>query len=223
MTFVIKSAVELIDAAEAEGRLKLVYWNNSSNYVCMMAALQPGAKSVDDCVAAGWPEWLVLLNIYLFYLNVGSDDEHSSRYEFARQVAAAIQTPLDYEKARDLFLIRRLYTGKHSIIKTLRLDGINSDFWRSTESENLAIVDLLHMKVAGHDIDMKSNTLFAKYYSYDDVSTVSAVASSNSAEFYMENAGTNIFAAEQRARQSANKAARTDLIFALKKSRKARK
>lgn len=97
------------DAAERimAANLKSGSWGGSEA-VCMMSALVSGAKSIDDCVTAGWPEWLVDLNVALFDADVGADNEDVARRRFAMDVALAVQTPRDMDKARDLFLIATL-------------------------------------------------------------------------------------------------------------------
>ena len=95
MIFSIPNAVELITAAKPI--LKRGRWGDGKAAVCMMSALQPGAKSDDDCVTAGWPEWLSVLNHQLFDASVGGDED-AAAFQFALSVAEAIQVPRDYDK-----------------------------------------------------------------------------------------------------------------------------
>jgi hypothetical protein len=101
-------APEKIKAAHDAGILKSGQWGDGTHAVCMMSALVPGAATIDDCVTAGWPKWLSDLNVHLFDVDVGADDEDYARYQFSLAVATAVSVPRDYDKARDIFLIRRI-------------------------------------------------------------------------------------------------------------------
>lgn len=103
MLYQMPDAVAKIKAARPI--LKVGSWGDGNDSVCMMSALISGAQSVGDCMTAGFPQWLAALNVSLFDANVGADDEHTARYQFAHDVAEALQTPRDMDKARDLFLI----------------------------------------------------------------------------------------------------------------------
>jgi hypothetical protein len=132
----------------AKGKLKSGSWGGTDS-VCMMSAMVSGAKSTKDCVTAGWPKWLAELNVDLFDANVGVGDEDAARYQFALDVAHAVQEPRDYDKARDLFLIARLDTGEYSAIKSLaKLDG---DWTRQREAVE-RVVALLHRRIAGENV-----------------------------------------------------------------------
>lgn len=102
--------------------LKAGSWGGN-DVVCMMSGLVAGAQSTGDCVTAGWPGWLAELNVSLFDASVGGD-ENAARLEFAYDVAKAVSIPRDYDRSRDLFLIRRLDDGDYSALKSLsRLKG----------------------------------------------------------------------------------------------------
>ena len=76
-----------------------------------MSALVPGANSVADCVTAGWPVWLVRSVVDLFDDNAsmdGQDDELSEAVAWAFRLAERIQVPVDYDKARCMFISRAL-------------------------------------------------------------------------------------------------------------------
>lgn len=145
---------ELIDpnaAAKIEAakdKLRAGGWGGTET-VCMMSAMVYGAQSAKDCVVAGWPEWLAKLNVQLFDATVGADDENATRYQFALDVARAVQEPRDYDKAHALFLISRLDTGEHSALKTLsKLDG---DWTQQREAIERAVA-LLNRRMAGEDV-----------------------------------------------------------------------
>ena len=142
-------AVDKIEAAHAAGLLKAGNWGDGNDAVCMMSAMVPGAKSTGDCVTAGWPEWLAALNVHLFDASVGADDEDVARYQFALDVAKAVSQPRDYDKARDLFLIRRLEDGEHSSLKTLH--SINGDWTRQIDAVK-AVVTLLKRRINGENV-----------------------------------------------------------------------
>lgn len=120
-------AVTCIKAAN----LKPGSWGGTQA-VCMMSALVKGARSTRDCVTAGWPEWLVDINVYLF--DMGDND--LTRNQFALDVAIAIQTPRDMDKALNLFLILTLERSKA----------------HDTANVTQPIIDLLHRRIAGEDV-----------------------------------------------------------------------
>lgn len=147
MKFQVSNATALIEAARP--RLVRGEWGNGTDAVCMMSALVKGARSDVDCVTAGWPEWLAILNPALFDSDIGAADESSAAYQFAYDVAKAIETPRDLDRARDLFLISRLDKGEHSALKTLhRLDG---DFARQIAAVE-AVIGLLYRRLSGEDV-----------------------------------------------------------------------
>ena len=166
--------------------------------VCMMSGLVAGAKSTTDCVTAGWPEWLSDLNISLFDADVGAADEHAARLKFALDVASLVSAPRDYDRARDLFLIRRLDEGDYSAIKTLR--ALPGD-WPEQIFAVEAVVALLRRRIAGEDVakEMSAATRAAAY-------AAEACAAARAAR-------ATAYAAEACA--AARAAARADLIIAL--------
>ena len=124
----------------------------------MMSAMVIGAHSTKACVTAGWPEWLAALNVYLFDVDVGADDEEKARAEFALRIAELVQTPRNYDKARDLFLIRQLDDGEYSALKSLRMNPVDADWWRDCEAAIIRVTDLLRRRVSGVYVekDLKS-------------------------------------------------------------------
>ena len=141
-----------IRAAIDAGILKRGTWGNGTEAVCMMSAVVSGADDTEACVAAGWPEWLVGVNVSLFDANVGADDEDAAATTFSLDLFKAAALPFDADKARDLFLIRRLDTGDHSALKSLRLSRVDADWWRDCEAAIVAVVALLHRRIAGEDV-----------------------------------------------------------------------
>jgi len=143
------NAAAKIEAAQP--KLHAGSWGGTES-VCMMSALVSGAQGVEDCVTAGWPEWLAELNVSLFDAETGSDDEDAARYRFALDVARAVQEPRDYDKARDLFLIARLDTGWHSALKYL---AALPDDWSEQRQAIEAVVNLLHRRAVGEDVSQE--------------------------------------------------------------------
>ena len=139
-------AVEKITIARP--KLAAKSWGGNET-VCMMSALVSGASGIKDCVTAGWPEWLVSLNINLFDADIRADDEDDARFHFALDIAHAVQTPRDYGKALDLFLIARLDTGDYSALKSLAL--VDGD-WSQQKAAIVSVVALLQRRVAGEDV-----------------------------------------------------------------------
>ena len=146
------TAADKLRAAIEAGTLKAGSWGDGNHTVCMMSALVRGADSTSACVTAGWPEWLATLNVPLFDARVGVADEVAARAEFALRVAELVQTPRDYDKALDLFLIRRLDDGEHSALKSLRLNPIDADWWRNCEAAIATVAGLLRRRLAGEDV-----------------------------------------------------------------------
>ena len=58
--FSAPNAAQLIE--KAIPKLMQGDWGDGEETVCMMSALVSGAKSDDECVSAGWPRWLSVLN-----------------------------------------------------------------------------------------------------------------------------------------------------------------
>lgn len=129
-------------------RLRPRAWGGN-DAVCMMSALVSGAQSTKDCVTQGWPEWLATLNVYLFDQEINTDDQEQARYDFALAIAGLVQTPRDYDSARDLFLISRLDTGGFSALKTLR--SLPGD-WQQAELAVDRVVALLKRRLVGEDV-----------------------------------------------------------------------
>jgi hypothetical protein len=112
-------------------------------------------------------------------------------------VAELVQTPRDYDRGRDLFLIRRLDDGEHSALKLLRLNPVDADWWRDCEAAIVRVADLLRRRLAGEDVvDEMKAAASAAYAAY----AASAAADA---------------AADATARAAAYAAARADLIAAL--------
>jgi hypothetical protein len=164
------NAVEKIKAAKL--KLQAGSWGGTET-VCMMSALVKGAECVSDCVTAGWPDWLVKMNVILFDASVGVDDEKAARYEFALAVARAVQDPRDYDKARDLFLIARLDTGEHSALKSLK--KLYGDWTRQRETVE-RVVALLRRRIAGDDVVAEMKEAYAAAYAAGDAADGSYAA-----------------------------------------------
>ena len=207
MTLIDPTAADKLRAAIEVKKLKAGSWGDGTHAVCMMSALVPGADSTAACVTAGWPKWLVDLNVYLFDAEVGADDEGAARAEFALRVAELVQTPRDYDKARDLFLIRRLDDGDHSALKSLRVNPVDADWWRDCEAAVLRMADLLRRRVAGEDVaeEMKAAARAA------DAAADAAYFAAHAAYLAARAAA----AAYSAASSAAYAAARADLIIAL--------
>ena len=187
------------DAAERimAANLKSGSWGGSEA-VCMMSALVSGAKSADDCVTAGWPKWLARLNVSLFDANVGADDEDAARRQFAMDVALAVQTPRDMDKARDLFLIATLERSKV----------------HDTTGVTQPVIDLLHRRIAGEDVRDEMEVARAAA----DAAYAAARAAAYAAARAADAAAYAAAYAAHAARADAAYAARADLVAALNAS-----
>ena len=146
-TLIDETALAKIEAVQPI--LRAGSWGNGTDAVCMMSAMVSGATCAEDCEAAGWPRWLAELNVKLFDAEVGADNEHAARVQFARDVAEAVQGPRDYDKALDRFLIARLDTGTHSALKSLA--KVPGD-WTQQRKAIERVVALLHRRFAGEDV-----------------------------------------------------------------------
>ena len=228
-----------IRAAIGRGILRSGNWGDGTNAVCMMSALVSGADDTKSCVTAGWPEWLAQLNVHLFDATVGAEDEYASRAEFALRIAELVQTPRDYNKARDLFLIARLDTGDYSALKSLRISPVDADWWRTCEKATSDVVALLHRRIAGEGVTSEmgeARSALAAVHAAGAVSTAREVAyaaadaaayAEDDAAAYVAHAATDAVAhaaasaaadAPIRASRAARAAARADLIAALEAS-----
>lgn len=220
-TLIDPHAADKLRAAIDARKLKAGSWGDGTHIVCMMSAIVSGADGTGACVTAGWPKWLVDLNVMLFDADVGADDEDKARADFALQVAELVQTPRDYEKARDLFLIRRLDDGDHSALKYLRLNTVDADWWRDCEAAIVCVGELLRRRVAGEDVSeaMKAAADAA------DAAAEAAYDAARAAAIFAYAAYITYGAARDAARAAAqgrigaaDAAARADLIAALSQS-----
>ncbi len=115
--------------------LKRGDWGDGVEAVCLMSALVPGATSMEDCVTAGWPEWLPGLVVTLYDETVGAEDEQAAADIWAFRIAEAIRGPVDYERARDRFLVATLET----VLEHDRAGVVQP------------VIDLLHRRLARQD------------------------------------------------------------------------
>lgn len=208
------------DAAKriAHANLRSGSWGGT-DAVCMMSALVSGANSTDDCVTAGWPRWLADLNVSLFDADTGADDKDAARRQFAMDVALAVQTPRDTDKARDLFLIALLERSK----------------FHDTAGVTQPVIDLLHRRIAGEDMRVEMKAAAADAYAAADAARVARAAYAAYAAYAAADAAdTNAAAATDAARRAhaaaavacpaaaaaaaVYAAARADLIAAIKAS-----
>jgi hypothetical protein len=214
-TLIDENAADKLRAAIEAGKLKAGSWGDGTNAVCMMSALVSGAKDADDCVTAGWPKWLTSLNVSLFDVNIGATDEGKARAEFALRVAELVQTPRDYDKARDLFLIRRLDGGDCSALKSLRKNPVDADWWRACEAEIAIVVGLLRRRVAGEDVGAEMENASAAAYAASAAADAAASAAAYAADAASAAARAAADAAADAAAYAASAAARADLIATL--------
>ena len=105
-TVMAPDAVALIDAAKPI--LTRGDWGDGVTAVCFMRALVPWAKEEEDCMTAGWPEWLVTLCIDLFDADVleygGEEANDVAAIEWAESMALALSQDADYERVKHTFL-----------------------------------------------------------------------------------------------------------------------
>lgn len=173
-------------AAISAGILKARGWGDGVSAVCAMSAMVPGAVGVEDCVTAGWPEWLAELVVYLY-----DGAPEADRAPFALAVAKAVSSPRDYDRARDLFLIQRLDTGDHSALASLR--RLSGDWTCQIEAVS-DVVALLRRRLAGEDVRKAMTDAWA---AAEAAAQAGAVTAARAAE------------------AGAGRAARRDLIAAL--------
>jgi hypothetical protein len=202
-TLIDPTAADKIEAAHP--RLRAGEWGGTHT-VCMMSALVRGAGGIQDCVTAGWPKWLAALNVSMFDANVGAECEETARYQFALDVAYAVQVPRDYDKARDLFLIATLDRAKK----------------HDTAGLCQRVIRLLHRRIAGQDVadamraaqdaaQDAANAAYAAaraaaYAATSSAARAAAYAATSSAAYAAANAATS---------SAARAALRQNLIAAL--------
>ena len=197
-TLIDPTAADKIEAAHP--RLRAGEWGGTHT-VCMMSALVRGAGGIQDCVTAGWPEWLVELNVSMFDANVGAECEETARYQFALDVAYAVQVPRDYDKARDLFLIATLDRAKK----------------HDTAGLCQHVIGLLHRRIAGQDV---ADAMTATFSAAHDAAFSAAHAAADSDAYAAAHAAARVAARAARvaahaARAAADSASRQNLIAAL--------
>jgi len=197
-TLIDPTAADKIEAAHP--RLRAGEWGGTHT-VCMMSALVRGAGGIQDCVTAGWPEWLAELNVSMFDANVGAECEETARYQFALDVAYAVQVPRDYDKARDLFLIATLDRAKK----------------HDTAGLCQHVIGLLHRRIAGQDV---ADAMTATFSAAHDAAFSAAHAAADSDAYAAAHAAARVAARAARvaahaARAAADSASRQNLIAAL--------
>ena len=197
-TLIDPTAADKIEAAHP--RLRAGEWGGTHT-VCMMSALVRGAGGIQDCVTAGWPEWLVKLNVWMFDVYVGAECEETARYQFALDVAYAVQVPRDYDKARDLFLIATLDRAKK----------------HDTAGLCQHVIGLLHRRIAGQDV---ADAMTATFSAAHDAAFSAAHAAADSDAYAAAHAAARVAARAARvaahaARAAADSASRQNLIAAL--------
>ena len=161
-------ALPRLEEAIRKGIQRRGEWGDGNDAVCMMSAAEPSAAGeggTDACVTAGWPEWLVNLNVRLFDADVGADDEDVAAFDYARGVLQACRSPFDPDRARDLFLIRRLDTGDYSALKSLRLNPVDADWYRRCERAVTRVVGLLRMRLDGANVEAEMKAARAEAWS----------------------------------------------------------
>ena len=137
-----------LEAAHAAGILKQGGWGDGTHAVCMMSALVPGAKNSEACVTDGWPAWLVSLNISMF----DRAETLEAAWQFAHDVAEACTHPIDFDAARDRFLIAVLTEGEHSASASLRKVKCKESWWENSNKAVDTVAALLTRRLAGEDV-----------------------------------------------------------------------
>ena len=101
MTILVENGKELLEAAS----LTQGTWGDGVDMVCMMSAFVPGAKSVEDCATAGWPQWMTEICIELFDAFVDVNDETQEAINWAFKIAEVIAQDIDYKNAHRRFVV----------------------------------------------------------------------------------------------------------------------
>jgi hypothetical protein len=151
MTNILTIPVDIarLDAAHAAGILKQGNWGDGTHAVCMMSALVPSARNTEACVTAGWPAWLVDLNISIF----DRAETPKAAWEFARSVAETCAHSVDFDAARDKFLIAVLAEGEHSASARLRKVQCDETWWKNSNKAVDTVAALLTRRLGGEDVD----------------------------------------------------------------------
>jgi hypothetical protein len=189
-TLIDPTAADKIEAAHP--RLQAGCWGGTHT-VCMMSALVRGAGGIQDCVTAGWPEWLVKLNVWMFDVYVGAECEKTARYQFALDVAYAVQVPRDYDKARDLFLIATLDRAKK----------------HDTAGLCQHVIGLLHRRIAGQDVADAMTATFSADHAAAAINAAANHLAAHDAAFSAAHAAadSDAYAAAHAAAHAAGRAA----------------
>jgi hypothetical protein len=189
-TLIDPTAADKIEAAHP--RLQAGCWGGTHT-VCMMSALVRGAGGIQDCVTVGWPEWLVKLNVWMFDVYVGAECEETARYQFALDVAYAVQVPRDYDKARDLFLIATLDRAKK----------------HDTAGLCQHVIGLLHRRIAGQDVADAMTATFSADHAAAAINAAANHLAAHDAAFSAAHAAadSDAYAAAHAAAHAAGRAA----------------
>ena len=220
-------ALPRLEEAIRKGTLRRGDWGDGNDVVCMMSAAEPSAAGeggADACATAGWPLWLARLNVRLFDADVGAEDEDAAAFDYARGVFQACRVSFDPDRARDLFLIRRLDTGDYSALKSLRLNPVDADWYRRCERAVTRVVGLLRMRLDGANVEAemkaaRAEALAARAEAWSAAADANVDAAAAATAAYAAAAATARAAASVAANVDANvdadAAARADLIASI--------
>ena len=206
-------ALPRLEAAIRKGTLRRGEWGDGNDVVCMMSAAEPSAAGeggADACATAGWPLWLARLNVRLFDADVGAEDEDAAAFDYARNVFQACRVSFDPDRARDLFLIRRLDTGDYSALKSLRMNPVDADWYRRCERAVARVVGLLRMRLDGANVEAEMKAARAEAFAAR-AEAWSAAAAADAANTDANTAADVAYAAvaaDDAARAAADDAAR---------------
>jgi hypothetical protein len=134
----------------------------------------------------------------MFDVYVGAECEETARYQFALDVAYAVQVPRDYDKARDLFLIATLDRAKK----------------HDTAGLCQHVIGLLHRRIAGQDV---ADAMTATFSADHAAAAINAAAYSDAYDAAFSAADSDAYAAAHaagRAAADSNAAARAALLAA---------
>lgn len=117
-----------VQKAIEKGTLKPLSWGDGKETVCIMSAMVPGAKNINNCVTAGWPYWLTKMCITLFDETGDEDDAETDRQEFAYNLSLACSKTFDADEALYIVLLYLLEDYKHSAINFLERQKYDCEY-----------------------------------------------------------------------------------------------
>lgn len=106
----MSASILVADAVSRLGKSRRIMkqgeWGDGVSRACFLTALEPDATDLEFFVYRGWPWWVAALCVNLYDAEIGTGTEQEDADRWAVRLAARLEQPVDYDRARDEFLSR---------------------------------------------------------------------------------------------------------------------